>query len=123
MQLLDWLVVGGFILLLTIVSIYTKRYTKSVSDFLVANRCAGRYLLTISSEMAGLGAINFIAMFEMFYRAGFCATWWWFLKSPIFMILTISGWIIYRYRETRAMTMAQFFEMRYSRNFRFFCGN
>ena len=31
---------------------------------------------------------------------------------------TPSGWVIYRYWQTRAMTFAQFFEMRHSRNFR-----
>ena len=122
MHWIDWTIVAGFVLFLTILSFYTKRYTKSVADFLVANRCAGRYLLTISQEMTGLGAITFVAMFEMFYRSGFCASWWWIIKSPIFMILTVSGWVIYRYRETRAMTMAQFFEERYSKKFRVFCG-
>ncbi|OHB54203.1 MAG: hypothetical protein A2Y12_17165 [Planctomycetes bacterium GWF2_42_9] len=122
MHWIDWTILVGFLVFLAFVSIYIRRYCKSVSDFLVANRCAGRYLLNISQEMVGLGAISFVAMFEMFYRSGFCATWWWLIKSPFFLVLTISGWIIYRYRETRAMTMAQFFEIRYSRNFRVFCG-
>jgi SSS family solute:Na+ symporter len=122
MHWIDWSILVGFCLFLAAVSIYTKRHSKSVSDFLVANRCAGRYLLTISQEMMGLGAISFIAMFEMFYRSGFCASWWWILKSPIFLVITISGWVIYRYRETRTMTMAQFFEIRYSRKFRVFAG-
>ena len=57
-------------------AIYTNRYTKSVGDFLAANRCAGRYLLCISSGMAGLGAISIVAFFEMYYAAGFTAVWW-----------------------------------------------
>jgi SSS family solute:Na+ symporter len=41
---------------------------------------------------------------------------------PIGLIVAISGFVIYRYRETRAMTLAQFFELRYSKRFRVFTG-
>ncbi len=41
---------------------------------------------------------------------------------PVSLFVMLSGWIAYRYRETRAMTMAQLFEMRYSKRFRVFCG-
>jgi len=37
-------------------AIYTRRYTRSVADFLSANRCAGRYLLTVAGGIASLGA-------------------------------------------------------------------
>jgi solute:Na+ symporter, SSS family len=107
--------VGGF-------ALYTRRYTKSVADFLSANRCAGRYLLTIAGGMAGIGAISIVAMWEQFYQAGFTAQFWGQLLAPLGLIMALSGWIIYRYRETRAMTLAQFLEMRYSRHFRVFSG-
>ena len=37
-------------------------------------------------------------------------------------MLTMSGWVIYRFRSTRCLTLAQFFEKRYSRRFRIFTG-
>jgi SSS family solute:Na+ symporter len=122
MHPIDWIIVG---LLLTIVigaAIYTKRYTESVSDFLAANRCARRYLLCISGGMANLGAISIIAMFEVYYSAGFTATWWAMMMTPVALIMVLSGWVNYRYRETRVFTLAQFFEVRYSKSFRIFAG-
>ena len=41
---------------------------------------------------------------------------------PISIIIAMTGWVQYRYRQTRAMTMAQFMEIRYSRHFRLFAG-
>ncbi|HAI10117.1 MAG TPA: sodium:solute symporter [Phycisphaerales bacterium] len=119
---IDWSIVLGFVGALTALAAYTKRYTKSVSDFLAADRCAGRYLLTMSEGMAGLGAASVIANFEKFYKAGFAASWWGLMLAPIGIIIALSGWVLYRYRETRAMTMAQFFEMRYSKKFRVYAG-
>jgi len=44
------------------------------------------------------------------------------ISGPIYFLLALSGWVVYRYRATRAFTMAQFFEMRYSRKFRIYAG-
>jgi SSS family solute:Na+ symporter len=102
---------------------YTRRYTRSVADFLAANRTAGRYLLCVADGMAGLGSITIVMIFEMYYQSGFPGAWWDTIRLMIVpAVLSLSGWVIYRFRQTRALTMAQFFEMRYSRNFRIFCG-
>lgn len=122
LHLIDWLILGGVLLFLFSVAFHTQRLSKSVSDFLSANRCAGRYLLTMAQQMSGVSAIIVIAAFEQFYRAGFCAMWWGSILAPISIVVALSGFVAYRYRETRAMTMAQFFQMRYSRNFRIFAG-
>jgi SSS family solute:Na+ symporter len=122
MHFIDWSIVAIFAMGLFGVAIYTKRYTRSVADFLAANRCAGRYLICISQGVTGTGAISFIAMFTMYYESGFTAYWWTIALWPIGLLMMLCGWIIYRYRETRVMTLAQLFEVRYSKRFRIFCG-
>jgi Na+/proline symporter len=82
----------------------------------------GRSLVSVGQYMAGLGSITIVANFEMNYIAGFAMTWWGFIMGVVVLILTVSGWVVYRFRQTRALTMAQFFEIRYSRNFRIFAG-
>ena len=122
MHWIDWSIVAALMALLVAVLVICQRHVRSTADFLVANRCAGRYLLTITTSISGLGAISVVALFEQYYESGFAPVWWNFLSSPIWIILAIAGWVYYRFRETRCMTMAQFFEVRYSKRFRIFSG-
>lgn len=122
LTVIDWSIVGTVIALMTIAAFSAKRHTTNVADFLSANRCAERYLLSVSEGIAGIGVITIVAMFEAYYAAGFSFAWWGLSQYLITLLLALSGWIIYRYRQTRALTLAQFFEMRYSRRFRILCG-
>ena len=122
MQLLDWMLVAGCLVAVLAIGIYTQRYVKSVADFLSAGRCARRYLLTIAAGEMGAGTIIYVAMFEVLRNSGFGTWWWGYIGGLVGMLLAISGFIQYRYRETRAMTLGQFFEIRYSRRFRLFAG-
>ncbi|MCP4644260.1 MAG: sodium:solute symporter [bacterium] len=122
MHLVDWAIVVCMLIFMTAAAIGTKRYMRGVADFLAANRCGGRYILSISDGIAGLGAISLVGMFEMYYNNGFPAAWWAGMMGPIGAVITLSGWVIYRYRQTRAMTLGQFFEIRYSKGFRIYAG-
>jgi SSS family solute:Na+ symporter len=122
MARIDWVILFGFIALLGLVAIRASRLTRSVADYMVANRCAGRYLLTAASAMSALGAIQVVQEFQRSYEAGFAAMWWNQMLIPIGLAVSLSGWVVYRWRSTRILTQAQLFELRYSRNYRIFAG-
>lgn len=122
MHAIDWVIVASLALVLASIAIYTNRYMKGIADFLAANRLAGRYMLTLADGMAGLGAIGIIATFQQFYQGGFGAAWWGQIMAPILLLLPLTGFIIYRFRSSRVMTIAEFYEKRYSRKFRIFAG-
>lgn len=119
---IDWWIIGIFLAGLVAVAIYTNMYSKSVADFLVANRCGGRYLLTTACAMNILGSATIIAQFQVHYDAGFTALWWNQLLIPIFLFVSLSGWVGYRWRQTRILTQSQFFELRYSKSYRVMAG-
>ncbi len=119
---IDWIILAIVIGFTTWLVLWTRKLTRSVADFMAANRCAGRYTLGVSEGMAMLGAISAIMFFEMHYNSGFAPAWWSLMQLPIGIIIAMTGWVVYRYRQTRALTLAQFFEMRYSRKFRIFAG-
>lgn len=119
---LDYIILASFLLLIVWTAYSTNKLTKSVAGFLSSERCAGRYLLTLSQAMAFISAVSFISGFQMFYKSGFSAYWWGLMGMPVSIILAMSGWVTYRYRSTRALTMPQFLEIRYSRKLRIFSG-
>ena len=118
----DWLIV----LVMLGVMLYGVRlggrHMKSVADFLAAGRTAGRYLLSVAGGIAGLGAITIVGLLEMNYVAGFSMSWWGLTTGVVVLVMTVSGWVVYRFRQTRSLTLAEFFERRYSKPFRVFAG-
>lgn len=122
MHVIDWLLVALPFILIIGIAAYTRRYVRSVADFMAGGRHAGRYLLSTASSEKLAGAALFVATFEQFAKAGFTIQWWSQILVPVGLFVAITGFVIYRYRQTRALTLAQFFEMRYSRRFRLFAG-
>ena len=83
-----------------------------LQDFLAANRSVGQYLLAVGEGTAGLGAVTVVAYLERGFTAGFVPTYWALAQTPLDIFIRVTGFVRYRYRMTKAMTMAQFFEMR-----------
>ena len=122
LTLTDWIVIIVILGFLIYQALLARRHMKSVADFLTGGRCARRYLLSIADGAAAMGAITILALFELYYEGGFTPIWWNILSTVVYLAITLSGWVIYRFRQTRAMTMAQFFGIRYGNSFRIFAG-
>ena len=122
MEMIDWAIVAVCMIALSVFTFRAARYMKGVSDFLSAGRSAGRFMQSYAGAMSAVGAVSLIAYFEMYYNSGFPPRWWTMMFWPIGIFVTLSGWVYYRFRETRCMTVAQFFEIRYSKSFRIYAG-
>jgi SSS family solute:Na+ symporter len=120
---IDWLIIFSVVVFLLYVVVNSKKRSKSVAGFLAADRCAGRYLLGTAEGMAVYGTATILLLFEMFTQSGFTLQFWSCMSAPIMITMSLSGFVIYRYRATRAMTLGQFFEMRYSRGFRVYASS
>lgn len=122
MRPLDWLILLAPMAAVFIIAARTRRHVRGVSDFMTGGRLAGRYMVAVSDGMAAMGLITAVAAFEFMYQSGFAVGHWGQIATPITLLVTLTGFVVYRFRETRAMTLAQFFAVRYSRRFRIFAG-
>lgn len=120
MSWFDWLIVIVPVAFVIGIGLYSRKYVHSVADFLSAGRLCGRYVICASDVANALSIITLAAYVEVHYKTGFAISFWMGIMTPVSMIMALSGYCIYRFRETKAMSLGQFLEMRYNRSFRIF---
>ena len=118
MHWIDWLIVIVPVAFVVWIAFHSRRYIHGVVDYLAAGRVAGRYVLTVGSMTAGLGLITLVAGVEQHRRSGFALGFWGVGGAIIATLMALTGFMTYRFRQTKAMSNGQFLEMRYSRKFR-----
>jgi Na+/proline symporter len=123
MEPIDWLIVIVPVMFVIGMGVYSRKYVRSVADFLSAGRVCGRYVICASDVANALSIITLVAYVEIHYKTGFAISFWMGIIAPIGMIMSLSGYCVYRFRETKAMSLGQFLEMRYNRTFRIFAAS
>lgn len=102
------------------VTFYMIRFMRSVADYLAASRAAGRYVICTAGAELGATVVILAATLEAFSRTGWSLSLWNSFQWPIIFFMTLLGLVYVRFRETRALTFHQFFEMRYGKGIRVF---
>lgn len=120
MHWVDWCIMIIPVIALLGLAIYSGRYVRGVADYLAAGRVAGRYVISVGDLSTALSVITLVGLCEMKYQTGYGVEFWGMIATPIGMVLALTGFCVYRWRETRALSFGQFLEMRYNRSFRIF---
>ena len=120
MSWIDWLIVIVPMLSVLFLSCYSSRYIRGVADFLAAGRVCGRYVICVADVANALAVVTLVAQVEAYYKTGIGIGFWNHILGPFGMILSLTGYCMYRYRATRALSLGQFLEMRYSKSLRIF---
>lgn len=118
MTWIDWTITLVPVLGVLWLSVYSHRYVRGVVDYIAAGRVAGRYVISAGDLTAGLSVITLVALVESKYQVGYALTFWEYLTVPVGIIMGLTGYCIYRFRETRSLSIGQFLEMRYNRPLR-----
>ena len=113
MHWLDWLITLVPMALIMALAIYSKKYVRGVVDYLAAGRVAGRYVISVGDMASALSVITLVALVEVNYQTGFALSFWSNIIAPISIIMALTGYCVYRFRETKALSIGQFLEIRY----------
>ena len=120
MSWIDWCITLIPMALVIGIAYHSRTYIRGVVDYLAAGRVAGRYVLAIGDLQGALSVITLVALVEAYYQTGIGISYWSAMTVPIGMLLSLTGFVVYRFRETRALSFGQFLEMRYNRSLRIF---
>ena len=120
MSLLDWLILIVPVAFVMWMGFYTRRFVRGVTDFLSAGRLCSRYVICMGDVANSISIIALVTYVEIHYKTGFSVGFWSSILAPLGILLSLTGLCTYRFRATRAMSLGQFLEMRYSRGLRIY---
>lgn len=120
MHWIDWVIAIVPVCIILGVAVYSRKYVRGVVDYIASGRVAGRYVICIAELSTGLSVISLVALCEAKYQTGLALAFWEFIIMPIGLIVALTGFCFYRFRETKALSNGQFLEIRYNRSLRIF---
>jgi len=118
MHWIDWCITIIPLFFIVGLAIHCRKYIRGVVDFLAAGRVAGRYVISVGDLQAGLAVITLVALCESEYQAGMAMGLWGKITIPIGIFMALTGYCLYRFRQTKCLSIGQFLEIRYNRPFR-----
>ena len=83
MSAYHWLIIFLPFLFVCGVALRCRRYVRSVADFLVAGRCAGRYVMQSGSIMGPLSVMTLVATSEIQTQVGYGVQFWNSILMPL----------------------------------------
>ncbi|MDD3153668.1 MAG: hypothetical protein PHS41_02280 [Victivallaceae bacterium] len=114
----SWLIVIVPLVAVFAMAFYARRYVRDIADYLAAGRVAGRYVIAVGDMSSWLSVITLVALCEQNYQCGMAIGFWAAISIPLGAVISLSGYCVYRFRQTKCLSVGQFFEQRYSRSFR-----
>ncbi len=110
LNILDWLVIAGYIILITAIGLWANRGVKSTGDYFMGGRRFGKLLMIAQAFGAGTRTDQAVAVIGASSQIGLAGIWyqWLYLFSTPFF------WLIAPiYRRLRYITIGDFFEQRF----------
>ncbi|MDA7979773.1 MAG: sodium:solute symporter family protein [Pirellulales bacterium] len=110
MTYVDWLVLGGYFLMMAGIGVWAMRKVKAQEDFFMGGRSFGKVVQAFAAFGAGTGANDPVALGKTTFTSGLSGIWsvlLWLFITPFYWIFGV--W----YRRMRHLTLGDWFVERY----------
>ncbi|WP_224387964.1 sodium:solute symporter family protein [Pseudonocardia sp. ICBG1293] len=87
MAVLDWVMIGGYFVLMIVVGVWAKNRVHDSGDFFTAGGRMPWWLSGISHHMSGYSSAVFVGYAAIAYDAGFVLYVWWALGITVAMVI------------------------------------
>jgi SSS family solute:Na+ symporter len=114
----DWIIVCVYICIPVVIGIIVKKYIRQLSDFIVAGRSLKLFIAIATLTGTELGLVTVMYNAELGFKHGFSAFHVGIIETLCILAIGLTGFIVYKLRQLRVMTIPEFYEKRFGRNVR-----
>ncbi|MHC4912329.1 MAG: sodium:solute symporter family transporter, partial [Planctomycetota bacterium] len=110
---IDWLVIGVYLAVITIIGIWAVRRVRSTASFFISDRKFGKIMMMFFSFGTGTHSDLAVSVAAKTYRSGASGIWYqwlWLFATPFYWLLAPI------FRRMRAVTIGDYFQARYGRS-------
>jgi SSS family solute:Na+ symporter len=119
---IDWIIVMVYICIPVVIGIIVRKYVRQLSDFIVAGRSLKLFVAIATLTGTELGLVTVMYNSELGFRNGFSAFHVGIIETACILAIGLTGFIVYKLRELRIMTIPEFYEKRFGRKVRIIGG-
>ncbi len=110
---IDWVVIAGYLLLITVIGVWAARRVKSAANFFISDRKFGKIMMMFFTFGAGTHSDQAVSVAAKTYRSGASGIWYqwlWLFVTPFFWLIAPV------FRRMRAVTTGDYFFARYGQS-------
>ena len=119
---LDWGIVVVYLLISIFVGIWANKYVGNIAGYLVAGRTLRIRLALATMTGTEIGLVTVMYSSELGFSQQYASLYLALYEFVILLFVGLSGFIVYRLRQTNVMTIPEYYEQRYSRGVRILGG-
>lgn len=119
---LDWVIVAAYLVLSLVIGLIVKRYVNNMAAFVGAGRAVGLRLGIAAMAGTEMGLITVMYSAEKGFKGGFAAFHIAIASGVVALVVGLTGFMVYRLRQSKILTIPEFYERRYGRRTRILGG-